>query len=278
MTLKVGEFSRLCQVPVKTLRYYDDIGLFAPSETDRFSGYRHYTLDQLPRIHRIMVLKELGLSLEQIAQLVNSHLAVEAIREMFLSKQAEVQQRVEEEQERLALVRFHLRQIEQEAAMPALQIVVKKLEPFPALTLRKIFPTQTDIDNVGHDIQRVQMIGGLKSIMLPMGIAYVEDFRRTDLDYEFVLPYDAADIAAVPLEHSGTLVPHIVEGIEMAATYMHQGDHDELIDASISLQRWVVENGYKMGSEMRMIYFRGPMHRVAPHEYLTELQHRITKG
>jgi len=278
MSLKVGEFSRLCQVPVKTLRYYDEIGLFAPSEIDRFTAYRYYALDQLPRIHRIMALKELGLSLEQIAQLVNSHLAVDQIREMFLAKEAEVQQRVQEEQERLALVKFHLRQIEQESAMPALQIVIKKVEPFHALTLRKIFPTQPDVDQVGHDIQKAQMAGLIKNIMLPMGIAYVEEFTRTDLDYEFVLPYDSASIAAVPLENSGTLVPRLVDGIEMAATYMHQGDYDALTDATISLQRWVVENGYTLGSEMRMLYFRGPMHRVAPHEYLTELQHRITKA
>jgi DNA-binding transcriptional MerR regulator len=278
MTLKVGEFSRLCQVPVKTLRYYDEIGLFAPSEIDRFTSYRYYALDQLPRIHRIMALKELGLSLEQIAQLVNSNLPVEQIREMFVLKEAEVQERVQEELDRLTLVKFHLRQIEQEAAMPALQIVIKKVEPFYALTLRNTFPTQHDIDHVGHAIQKAQMAGKVKQIMLPMGIAYVEDFRRTDMDYEFVLPYDSSATSDVPLESSGTLTPRLVDGIDMAATYMHQGDYDALTDASVSLQRWVVENGYSLGSEMRFIYFRGPMHRVAPHEYLTELQHPITKA
>lgn len=278
MSLKVGEFSRLCQVPVKTLRYYDEIDLFTPSEIDRFTSYRYYTLDQLPRIHRIMALKELGLSLEQIAQLVNTNLSSDQIREMFLLQQAEVQQRVDEELERLELVRFHLRQIETEAALPALQIVIKKIDPFPALTLRKVFPTQKDIDAVGHEILKAGMQRLLPPVPVPMGIAYAEEFRRTDLDYEFVLPIDSPHINPVPLETCGTLNPRQVAGMDTAATYMHQGDYDGLNEASIGLQRWAVENGYTLGSEMRMLYFRGPMHRVPPGDYLTELQHQIYKA
>jgi DNA-binding transcriptional MerR regulator len=278
MRLKVGEFSRLCQVPVKTLRYYDEIGLFIPVETDRFTSYRYYTLDQLPRIHRIMALKELGLSLEEIAQLLNSDLSLEQIHELFLLKQQEVQRRVDEEMERLALVKFHLRQIEQESRMPELQIVVKRLEPFHALTLRKIFPTQKDIDSTGYEILNAVASGALKAVALPMGIAYVEEFRRDDLDYEFVLPTESAEVQAVPLTSSGALQLREVSGMEMAATYLHQGDYDGLNDAQVALQRWTIENGYRLGSEMRMIYFRGPMHAIAPAEYLTELQHPIEKA
>jgi DNA-binding transcriptional MerR regulator len=277
MSLKVGEFSRLCQVPVKTLRYYDEIGLFKPCEIDRFTSYRYYTLDQLPRIHRIMALKELGLSLDQIAQLVNADLAPEQIHEMFQRKRQEVQQRIDEELERLALVKFHLRQIELEAKMPALQIVIKKIEPLRALTLRKFFPTQQDIDQTGHEILRAVASGRLKAVALPMGITYGDEFRRHDLDYEFVLPTESPTVSAVALESQGTLNPREVPGLDMTATYLHQGDYDGLNDALVSLQRWAVENGYRLGGEMRMIYFRGPMHGVAPADYLTELQHQIEK-
>jgi DNA-binding transcriptional MerR regulator len=276
MSLKVGEFSRLCQVPVKTLRYYDEIGLFTPSEIDRFTSYRYYSLDQLPRIHRIMALKELGLSLEQIAQLVGTNLSADEIHDMFQLKQAELQQQIDEELARLSLVKFHLRQIEQEAKMPELQVVVKKLEPFHALTLRKVFPTQYEIDETGKEILQATASGALRPIALPMGIAYADDFRRIDLDYEFVLPIDSSH-AAVKLESRGILEPSDVPAMEMAATYLHQGDHDLLNNALVNLQRWAVENGYRLGSEMRMIYFRGPMHRVAPAEYLTELQHQIER-
>jgi DNA-binding transcriptional MerR regulator len=277
MRLKVGEFSRLCQAPVKTLRYYDEIGLFTPAEIDRFTGYRYYTLEQLPHIHRIMALKELGLSLDQIALLVHENLSLDEIRAMLLRQQQEVQQRIDEELERLALVRFHLRQIENEARLPDLQIVVKALQPFPALTLRRVFPAQRDIDQTGLAIMQAYTRGDLKTVAVPMGIAYVEEFRREDLDYEFVLPVEDAQVKAVSLGENGTLTLREVAGLPTAATYVHQGDYDGLTDATVALQRWSVASGYRLGREMRMIYFRGPMHRVPPAEYLTELQHQIEK-
>ena len=60
--LKIGEFSRLSQVTIKTLHHYDELGLIKPAHTDPISNYRFYTVEQLPRIHRIMALKEMGLS------------------------------------------------------------------------------------------------------------------------------------------------------------------------------------------------------------------------
>ena len=58
---KIGDFSKLCRVPVSALRYYADIGLLEPAHIDSFSGFRFYTIDQLPRLNRILALKDLGL-------------------------------------------------------------------------------------------------------------------------------------------------------------------------------------------------------------------------
>src|SRR5215213_11256733 len=121
--LKIGEFSRLSQVTVKTLHHYDDIGLLKPAQVDKFTEYRYYTLEQLPRIHSIMALKELGLSLEEIAQVLLENLPPEQIRGMYRLKQTEAQQRLREELERLAKIEFRLRQIEQEGRIETVDIV-----------------------------------------------------------------------------------------------------------------------------------------------------------
>ena len=64
---KIGDFSRIARVSCRLLRYYDEIGLLKPGSTERDTGYRYYSASQLPRLNRILVLKELGLSLEEIA-------------------------------------------------------------------------------------------------------------------------------------------------------------------------------------------------------------------
>ena len=63
---KIGELSKLCRLPVKTLRYYDSVGLLVPDETDRFTGYRYYSAARLADCNRIVALKELGFSLDEI--------------------------------------------------------------------------------------------------------------------------------------------------------------------------------------------------------------------
>src|SRR5512136_2288564 len=127
--LKIGDLSKLSRVSVKTLRYYDEVGLLRPAQVDRFTGYRYYSFDQLPRLNRILALKDLGLSLEQIAQLLNEGLAPAQLRGMLRMKQAELELQVQEEQERLARVEARLRQIEQENNMSTCDVVIKKIEP-----------------------------------------------------------------------------------------------------------------------------------------------------
>ena len=63
MLYKIGEFSKLTDVPVKTLRYYDEINLFKPREIDLFSGYRYYSEEQQEDVKLILTLKEVGFSL-----------------------------------------------------------------------------------------------------------------------------------------------------------------------------------------------------------------------
>ena len=88
--LKIGEFSRLAQVPVPTLRYYDQVGLLKPVAVDRATGYRSYSASQLPRLHRILALKGLGFSLEQIAALLGEDLSPEQMRGMLRLRHAQI--------------------------------------------------------------------------------------------------------------------------------------------------------------------------------------------
>ena len=94
--IRIGDFSKLSRVSVKTLRFYDEMGLLRPVEVDRFTGYRYYEFDQLPRLHRILALKDLGFSLEEIGRLLEGDLTAEQMRGMLKLRQAEIRQRVEE--------------------------------------------------------------------------------------------------------------------------------------------------------------------------------------
>src|SRR2546427_5071593 len=92
--IRIGDFSKLSQVSIKTLRYYDEVGLLKPINVDRFTSYRYYAVSQLPRLNRILALKDLGLSLEQIAQVLDEGVSPEQLRGMLRLKRAELQQHI----------------------------------------------------------------------------------------------------------------------------------------------------------------------------------------
>src|SRR5262249_57313014 len=115
---RIGEFSKIAQVPGSLLRYYDEIGLLRPAYADPTTGYRYYSARQLPRLHRILALKELGLTLDQITQLVNEDVHAAEIRGMLALKKAQVEQTVQAEVARLRQIEAHLQVIDMADAPP----------------------------------------------------------------------------------------------------------------------------------------------------------------
>ncbi len=150
---KIGDFSKLAQVSVKTLRYYAQLGLLEPVWVDRYSGYRYYKLEQLPRLNRILALKDLGFSLEQIQGMLREDLAASELRGMLRLKQAELERQVQDEQMRLKRIQARMRQIEQEGRLPAYDVVLKQIAPQRVAGIREVIP---DISQVPGLFARLQ--------------------------------------------------------------------------------------------------------------------------
>ena len=124
--VSIGEFARLGQVSVRTLRHYDEIGLLHPASVDPETGYRCYVPSQLGQLNRIIALKELGLSLAQSRQLVTG-ITAEELRGMLVLRQAQLEQELEAHKNQLLEVEARLGYIEREGTMPADDITVKKV-------------------------------------------------------------------------------------------------------------------------------------------------------
>ena len=283
--LKIGEFSRLCQVTVKTLRHYDNIGLLKPASIDKFTSYRFYTLEQLPRVHRIMALKEMGLSLDQIARMIDNDLPTEQLRGMLTLKEAEVQQQIDQEQTRLARIKFHIRQIDMEANMSQLDIRIKKIDPVRALTIRFFAKDHGDIERVGKELQNALRENGLhpadassNSLPQPFQIVYADEYNQQDIDTEMAVPVDDNWTTDLPLTTAGILELREVDGVEEAATYIYEGDPDEINDNLVDLQKWVASNGYQLSNEIRMVVLRGAFENLPPEEWLHEIQYPLQKA
>src|ERR1051325_3753556 len=129
---RIGEFSQIARVSGRLLRYYDNIGLLRPDRTDPARGYRYYSAQQLPRLNRILALKDLGLSLDQIAKLIDEKISAQEIRGMLMLKKAEIEQSLHEETTRLRHIESRLKQIEEQGSLADYDVVIKsaRAQPF----------------------------------------------------------------------------------------------------------------------------------------------------
>jgi effector-binding domain-containing protein len=268
---KIGDFSRLSFVTVKALRYYDEIGLLKPVKVDRFTGYRYYSADQLPRLNYIVALKDLGLSLDEIALLVKDSLTPAQMRDIFILKKAELQQRVTDEQRRLEKVEKLLNTIEQEGAMPKYQVVLKKVEPMKIASVRDTVPTYHDITMLVEKLMPVFM-NHSTSIAGPFIAIYHDmEYKEKDIDIESAVPING------DLELPEPINVRNLPGEDTVATTIHRGPYETIGEAYQALMAWCEANGYELAGPDREVYLTSPNDTKNPDEYVTELQQPVRK-
>jgi effector-binding domain-containing protein len=268
---KIGDFSKLSRVSVKTLRYYDEVGLLKPARIDGFTGYRFYSVDQLPRLNRILALKDLGFSLEQIAGLLKEGLPPSELRGMLRLKQGELQQQVDEQQSRLARVEARLKQIEQESTMSTYDVVLKRIEAQTVAAVRETIPTYGDIGQLFNKLFAQLGQQGIRPAGPPLAIYYDTEYRDQGADVEVAAPVAAPFVGK---EVTARQLP----GNDAMACLLHQGSYDTFGQSYTALMTWIETNGYHVAGPSREIYLRGPESGNDTSSYMTEIQIPVEKS
>ncbi|MFG3756628.1 helix-turn-helix domain-containing protein, partial [Klebsiella pneumoniae] len=119
----------------RQLRFYDQLGLLQPAHIDQQTGYRYYTIRQLPRLNSILALKELGLSLEQIGPLLDKEASAAQLRSMLTLKRAQVERSLQEEEARLRHIESRIAQIDREGKAEGFDILTKSVPATPMLSV-----------------------------------------------------------------------------------------------------------------------------------------------
>lgn len=272
---RIGDFSKICQVPVSALRYYADLGLLIPAHIDRFTGFRYYQLDQLPRLNRILALRDLGLSLEEIGRLLHDELSVNEMRGMLRIQQAKLQQQVADEQARLARVAARLREIEKEGIMADQDVILKAIESQHVLSIRQLIPTPVYVGTLMTMAFTALARQGIQPIAAPQTIYHDEEFKSTDLDIELAIPVPPSVIQNIPLPDGRTLIAGDLHALPEVASLVHIGPYDALPLSYQRLGRWVDSNGCRLAGPPREIYLKAADQSGEP---IVEVQWPVTRA
>lgn len=270
---KIGEFSRLSRITVKTLRHYDEAGLLRPAYVDRFSGYRYYSAGQLPDLYQILSLKDLGLSLEQIRTLLSQGVPPAELRGMLRLKQAEIQRTVDEEQGRLARIAARIQQIDQEETMPAYEVVIKEVPAMRVAGLRDIVANYGSQGPLWNELMGYVFQNGGKPAGPCLTVYFDEEYKESDVDLEVVQPVEG------PLSSGGRIRVYDLESVPTMASTIHRGPYSGFNDAYGALMQWISANGYRIVGPNREIYLRSSGDEgVTPEDFVTEVQFPVVKA
>jgi DNA-binding transcriptional MerR regulator/predicted transcriptional regulator YdeE len=277
--IKIGEFSKLVQVPVPTLRYYDQVGLLKPVEVDRYTGYRYYSASQLPRLHRILALKGLGFSLEQIGRVLDEGLTTEQMRGMLRLRHAQISQQLLEAQGQLVEVEMRLQQIEREEQLSTYDVILKHVEPLLVASVRSILPNHSAVGSLFGEVY--EALGPYVSEALgphpeeggqTLVLCYDTEFKEHDVDGA------AAFMLRCRIPERGRIKVHELPAAMMATT-IHHGSYSTIGEAHEAILTWIEANGYRIvGPDREMnLYHTMPIRQDDP-SYVTEIQYPVEKA
>jgi DNA-binding transcriptional MerR regulator/predicted transcriptional regulator YdeE len=276
---KIGEFSKLAQISVGTLRFYDQIGLLKPVEVDNFTGYRYYSASQLPRLHRILALKDLGFSLEQVGVALVEGLSPEQMRGMLRLRRAQISQQLEDMQRQLDEVELRLQHIEREEEVSTYDVILKHVEPLLVASVRTILATHSESGTLFREVY--EAIGDHVSKALgpnqgesgtTMVLWYDTEFKERDVDGA------AAFILRCRIPEQGRMRVHELPAGTMAVA-IHHGAYNTIGNAHEAIFKWIEANGYRIVGPDREVYlYNSTPIRLDNPTYVTEIQYPVEKA
>lgn len=275
---RIGDFSKIAQVSGRLLRYYDEIGLLSPEFTDPQTGYRYYSARQLPRLNRILVLKELGLSLEQVARLLARDASTDEIRGMLALRKAQIKQSVQEEMERLSVVEARLEQIDVYGQVMEPDVVLKSIPTQHFLALREVVPgigaRRRLVQSVSAVVPRVVEPNNLGHIAI-VTHSPVYDPEALDIEIGYLLTGKAP--ASVRLSQERVLTMRELPAVDTMATFAYEGRISDLHQGHGMLGTWVEQKNWHIIGMGREILIQPPGSDTED-DVLVEVQLPVSKS
>lgn len=248
-----GEFSKIARVSKRSLQYYDDIGLLHPAHVDPQTGYRYYSAQQLPRLNRILALKDLGLTLRQIAQMLDNDISDEDIRGMLLMQKLEIEKRLTDDLERL-------RRIESRLQRPnAPDVVLKSIPERDILTTHHFcLSSQDGLNFVGYLMKHLLPTLGTGKLGHFIALSDEDGFKAEHVDLEFGFLIEDSIPETVTISEDTMLVTRTLPAVQTMATAVHIGHPTTSHTTYGALGRWIESNGYRIVGQQREIFIEIP--------------------
>ena len=267
---RIGDFSRIARVSARLLRFYDEIGLLKPAHSDPATGYRYYGANQLADLNRIIVLKDLGFSLEHIGPVLKNEVSAAELRGMLLVRRNDAQQALAAETQKLRQIETRITQIETEGQLDADDVLIRMEPARRLLSLRRVVSSFGEARGlIGILREQVRTVYPKGHAGQLVAVAHSQEFEGDQIDVEIGVTLTADESVAIPA-HSPLSIHELPEVARMAICVRVGLPEDaHLVTAKIG--RLVEINGDTFAGPSREVFLQSPrLDRM--HESVVEMQ------
>ena len=264
--LKIGEFSQLMQVTVKTLRHYEQKGLLLPYEVDEWTGYRYYSIEQMQRLNIIRQLQRLGFSLDEIKELCEegTHMpSIEQLNEKIEETERQLQQLIARRSQLLNWMNIHKK-------IKTMEIYnIQSLPEIIVASHREVIPNYAAlgplcVEKIGPEMQRL----GCKCP--PPGYCFTiehnKEYRPTDIDIEYCEQVEEMGIDSDIIQFKRLVA------VPKALCMKHVGPYERFHESITKAFVYMEEHGYKIAGHLRISYIDGVWNQEDPELWLSVIQ------
>ena len=263
---RIGVFAQMNRVTVKTLRYYDDIGLLHPESVDEINGYRYYTSSQMPDLHKILALREIGLSIADIKQVFDGM----SEEKLLVKKKRDLLFEAAEVSKKIASIESYLTS---ETIHSDYRIIMKPLPEVIIASMRVHLRNYEDLAYKMPDMGLLMEQAGCECAEPEycFVIYYDEAYKENDIDVEI------CEAVTEMKENQGDLMFRTLPMVEQAACVLHKGPYYNLPKAYSTIVQYIEESGYEIIGYQRESYIDGMWNKDDESEWLTEIQFPVRK-
>lgn len=271
--LSIGEFSNICKVSTKTLRYYAEIGLLEPSEVNPENGYRYYAIEQLERMLFINRLKMYSFSLDEIKTILQAgEMEEDNLYLVFMHKKKEIENQIHHYGRMLTQLEGDIATMEQgKSIMSYLDDIDVQFADVPTmhlLSVRKMVQVEDypeEYRKCYEKLFRRIAVDGLTMSGAPMVLFHSAEYSITGMDTEF----------AIPVKEFVTGTRDFCPGLCLK-TVVH-GAYTELSSVYTKQVEWAKKEGYQCTNALFEVYITDPSQVANMQDNITEVYYPVKK-
>lgn len=269
----IREVAEICNIPSKTLRYYDEIQLVIPEFRDDVNRYRYYSKQQMVTLCIVRKLRSLGFGLKEIQNILHGNTAAN-LEVGISSKLTEIQEEIRELQKKYADIHSFMERLKMGLDILNVKDLVNtdsvSVVEIPKTTLVYTRETMKNYANTEVSLSRwieiMEKCDTLQfkskgTIIVTYHCNPLEQFLYSDTDIEFATPITTSESGEYCRSFGGFT----------AATAIHIGDYANIMQTHIRLIQWINQNQYKVSGTISEEFIISPLDVNNVNEHVTKV-------